>query len=64
MFGDPAHQRQRRGGRGQQQVLPRLELQSDLDGHFGEPVEFYRVDRRGDVAFVQGHWGSAFGSWQ
>ena len=55
MLGDSAHQRQRRRRRGQQQVLPGLQLQADLDRDFGETVEFDGIDRGRDVALVGGH---------
>ena len=55
MFGNPAHQRQRDRGRGQQQVLPRLQPQADLDRDFGEAVEFHGIDRGGNVALMCGH---------
>ena len=55
MFGDLAHQRQRHRRRGQEQILPWLQIQPDLDRHFGEAVEFYRIDRCGDVSFVDSH---------
>ncbi len=57
MLGNTSHQRQRRHRRGQQQVLPRLQLQADLDRDFGEPVEFDRIDTGGNVAWVRGHGG-------
>ena len=52
MLGDPPHQRQRRDRRGQHQILPRLQLQPDLDGDLGEPVELDGIDRCRDVARV------------
>src|ERR1700704_3740068 len=55
MFGDPAHQRQRDRRRVQQQVLAGLQLQADLDGDFGEAVEFDGIDRGGEIALVCGH---------
>ena len=55
MLDDLPHQRQRRRGRGQQQVLSRLQVQPDLDGDFRQAVEFDRIDRGRDVAFVDGH---------
>ena len=55
MFGNPAHQRQRDRGRGQQQVLSRLQPQADLDRDFGEAVEFHGIDRGGNVALMCGH---------
>ncbi|GCC47569.1 hypothetical protein chiPu_0031743, partial [Chiloscyllium punctatum] len=55
MLDDPPHQRHRRGGRRQQQILPRLQLQADLDRDFGEPIELHRIDRGGKVALMCGH---------
>ena len=49
MLGDPPHQRQRDRGRGQEQILPRLQPQADLDRDFGEPVEFHGIDRGGKL---------------
>ena len=55
MLGNPAHQRQRDRGRGQKQVLSRLQPQADLDRDFGEAVEFHGIDRGGNVALMCGH---------
>ena len=62
VLGDLAHQRQRHARRRQQQILPRLQVQPDLDRDLGETVEFYGIDRCGDVAFVDGHGGASCGS--
>jgi hypothetical protein len=55
VFDDFPHQRERRGGRGQQQVLSRFQLQPDLDGYLGKTVEFYGIDRCRNAALVYGH---------
>jgi hypothetical protein len=54
MFGNLAHQRQRHRRRRQQQILSRFEPKPNLDGDFGETVEFDGIDRCRDVAFVYG----------
>ena len=55
MLGDPPHQRQRDRGRGQEQILPGLQPQPDLDRHFGEAVELDGIDRGGNGALMCGH---------
>ena len=55
MLGDPPHQRQRRGGRGDQEILPRRELQADLDRDFGETIQLHGIDGRGDMALMLDH---------
>jgi hypothetical protein len=52
MFRNLSHQRQRDGRRRQQQILPRLQPHTYLDGDFGQPIEFHRIDRSSDFAFV------------
>ena len=37
----------------------RLQPQSDLNRRLGEPFEFCRIDRRGEVALMRGHGNSA-----
>ena len=47
VFGDPPHQRQRLTGAVSSKSCPALKPQPDLDGGFGQSVEFYRIDRCG-----------------
>ena len=44
VLGDLPRQRQGAGRRGHVEVLPRLEAEADLDGDFGELVEFCGID--------------------
>jgi hypothetical protein len=55
VLGDPTHQWQRHRRRRHQQVLSRLELQPNLDGDFGQTVEFDGIDWCRDVAFMGVH---------
>ncbi len=55
VVGDAPHQRQRLDRRGEQEILPGLELQSDLHRHFGQGVEPGRVDGSRRFAEGRGH---------
>ena len=55
MLGNPAHQRQRDRGRGQQHILSLPQLKPDLDGHLGEAVEFDGIDQCGKIALLCCH---------
>ena len=52
VLGNHSHQRQRNRRRRQQQILPRLQPQTYLDGDLGQPIEFHRINRSDDFAFV------------
>ena len=44
MLGDEAHQRQRHDRRGDDEILPLAQLQTDTNGDFRETFKFHRID--------------------